>query len=53
MLNVCINEIMSEWNKKNKKRVKITRNKDIKPIFFADDQVVVAEWENLLQRSGY
>ena len=37
----------------NKKRIKITRNKDIKPIFFVDDQVVVAEWENLLQRSGY
>jgi hypothetical protein len=34
LLNVCIIEIMLEWNKENKKRIKLTRNNDIKHIFF-------------------
>jgi hypothetical protein len=37
---------MSEWNMENKDMIKITRNKDIKPIFLVDVQVVLAEWEN-------
>jgi len=38
---------MSEWNKENIKRIKITRNKGVKTHLFVDDRLVVAERENL------
>jgi hypothetical protein len=44
-----INDILSEWNMQDIKRVKITRNGDIK-LHFADDQVVMAESETFITK---
>jgi hypothetical protein len=45
-----MNEIISEWNTDDIKGLKISRNKEIKTLLFADDQVLMADSENLLQK---
>jgi hypothetical protein len=51
LFNIYINEIISKWNTDNVKGIQITRNKEIKTLLFADDQVLIAESEILLQKS--
>jgi hypothetical protein len=46
-----VNEIISEWDNNNIKGLKISRNTEIKTLLLADDQVIMAESENLLQKS--
>jgi hypothetical protein len=43
--------IRSEWNTDGMKGVQITTNKDFKTLLLADNQVIVAKSETLLQRS--
>jgi hypothetical protein len=51
LFNICINEIILEQNTDNLKGVQIKRNEEIKTLLFADDQVLIAELETLLQKS--
>jgi hypothetical protein len=50
LFNIDICEIISEWNTDDTKGLKIPRNKEIKTLLFADDQVLMADSENLLQK---
>jgi hypothetical protein len=49
LFNVYINEIISEWNTDDMKGLRISRNKEIKTLLFADDQLLMEDSENLLQ----
>ena len=40
-----------EWKEEDIKGIKMSRNKDIKTLSFADDQVIVADSEDALQIS--
>jgi hypothetical protein len=51
LFNIYINEIISKWNTDDVKGIQITRDKEIKTILFAEDQVLIAESEILLQKS--
>jgi hypothetical protein len=53
LFNIYINEIISEWDNNNIKGLKILSNTEIKTLLFADDQVIMAESENLLQKSAH
>jgi hypothetical protein len=46
-----LNEVLSECNTDNVQGMQLTRNKEIKTLLFADDQVITAEFETLLQKS--
>jgi hypothetical protein len=48
LFNTYINKILEEWNKDNTKWSHIKRNKEIKTVLFADDQVIIAESETSL-----
>jgi hypothetical protein len=51
LFNIYVNDIISEWSNNDIKRLKISRNTEIKTLLFADVQVIMAESENLLQKS--
>jgi hypothetical protein len=51
LFNTYINKILPEWNTNNIGGIQLTRNKEIKTLVFADDQVITAEYETLLQKS--
>jgi hypothetical protein len=51
LFNIYVNEIISEWDNNDIKGLKISGNTEIKTLLFADDQVIMAESENLLQKS--
>jgi hypothetical protein len=53
LFNIYINEILSEWNTDNIQETQLTRNKEIKTLLFADDQVITAESETILQKSTH
>lgn len=53
LFNIYINEIISEWKLEDIKGIKILRNKNIQTILYADDQVVIADSEDTLQKSVY
>jgi hypothetical protein len=47
----CTNQIITEWKEEVIKGNKISRNKNIKKILFADDQVILAASEDGLKIS--
>ena len=48
---IYIYHIIAEWKEEEAKGIKISRNKNIKTLLFADDQVTVVDSEDVLQIS--
>jgi hypothetical protein len=47
---VCVNEIFKQWNEKYTTGIKISNDTKLNTILFAEDQVVIANSEDNLQR---
>ena len=50
---IYINQIIIEWKEEEIKGIKISRNKDIKTLWFADDQFIMAGSEDALLISAH
>jgi hypothetical protein len=50
LLNVYINEVINDWNQIYTKGINVQNNNKLNTILFADDQVIIANSEDNLQR---
>jgi hypothetical protein len=48
---MCINQIITEWKEEKINEINIFRNEDIRKLYFAHDQVIMADSEDALQIS--
>ena len=46
---IYIYQVITEWKEEEIKGIKISRSKGIKTLWFADDQIIVADSEDALQ----
>lgn len=53
LFNIYMDKIIRQWKATDPKGVKITNTEQIETLLFADDQVIVAENEDELQRSVF
>jgi hypothetical protein len=53
LFNIYMDQILKEWYKTQPKGVKIEGTKRMETVLFADDQVIMAETEDELQRAVY
>lgn len=53
LFNIYMDKIIREWTKETPKGVQLAENKFLETILFADDQVILAENEDDLQRNVY
>lgn len=51
LFDTYIYHIITDWKVEETKEIKISRNKDIKILLFADDQVIMANSEDTLHIS--
>jgi predicted rRNA methylase YqxC with S4 and FtsJ domains len=53
LFNVHLDEIITKWQKQNINVIKISKNQKLLRLLFADDQVIIADREDNVQRAAY
>jgi hypothetical protein len=53
LFNICMNEIIIQWNKIYNKGIRIQNNTKLNTLLYADDQIIISNSEDNLQRGVY
>ena len=51
LFNIYLDEIITKWQKQDITRIKLLKNQQLSTLLFADDQVIIADREDNLQRA--
>ena len=53
LFNIYMNEIITKWENKEKPGIRISRRKQLSTLLFADDQVIISDTEDNLQKETF
>ena len=53
LFNIYLDEIITKWQKEDKKGIPRSKNQQLLTLLFADDQVIISETEEYLQKAAY
>ena len=53
LFNVYLNEIITKWQKQDLTGIKLSKNQQLSTLLFADDQVILADTEDNLQKAAH
>jgi transcription initiation factor TFIIIB Brf1 subunit/transcription initiation factor TFIIB len=53
LFNIYLDEIISMWQKQDKTEIKLSKNQQLSILLFADDQVIIADLEDNLQKADH
>jgi len=53
LFKICLNEIITKWQKQDITRIKLSKNQQLSTLLFADDQVIIADREDNLQTAAH
>ena len=53
LFNVCLDEIITKWQKRDITGIKLSKNQQLSTVLFADDQVIIADTEDNLQKAAH
>jgi len=53
LFNIYLDEIITKWQKQYITGIKLTKNQQLSALLFADDQVIIADREDNLQRAAH
>jgi len=51
--NIYLDEIITKWQKQDITGIKLSKNQQLSTLLLADDQVIIAETEDNLQKAAY
>ena len=53
LFNIYLDEIITKWQKQDITGIKLSKNQQLSTLLFADDQVIIADREDNLQRAAH
>jgi len=53
LFNIYLDEIITKWQKQDITGIKLSKNQQLSMLLFADDQVVIADTEDNLQKAAH
>jgi len=53
LFNIYLDEIMTKWQNQDKTGNKLSKNQQLSRLLFADDQVMIADTEDSLQKAAH
>jgi hypothetical protein len=53
LFNIYLDEIITKWQKQDINGIKLSKNQQLSTLLFADDQVIIADREDNLQRAAH
>jgi len=53
LFNIYLNEIITKWQNQDLTGIKLSKNQQLSTLLFADDQIIIANTENNLQKAAY
>ena len=51
--NIHLDEIITKWQKQDITRIKLSKNRQLSMLLFADNQVIIADTEDNLQKAAH
>jgi transcription initiation factor TFIIIB Brf1 subunit/transcription initiation factor TFIIB len=53
LFNIYLDEIISKWQKQDITAIELSKNQQLSTLLFADDQVIIADMEDNLQKAAH
>jgi len=53
LFNIYLDEIITKWQNQDITGIKLSKNRQLSTLLFADDQVIIADTEDNLQKAAY
>jgi transcription initiation factor TFIIIB Brf1 subunit/transcription initiation factor TFIIB len=53
LCNIHLDEIITKWQKQEITRIKLSKNQQLSTLLLADDQVIIADTEDKLQKAAH
>jgi len=53
LFNIYLDERISKWQKQDITGIKLSKNQQLSTLLFADDQVIIADTQDNLQKAAY
>jgi len=53
LFNIYLDEIITKWQNQDVTGIKLSKNQQLSTLLFADDQVIIADTEDNLQKAAY